>query len=68
MMRADSLAMKLQNNNVNDFWKEIKTIGNSKPVFPSNIDGVSGPEEIVQLWKNKYFELLNCEKQPVYCR
>ena len=65
-MRADSLAMKLQNNNVNDFWKEIKNIGNSKTAFPSNIDGVSGPDDIVQLWKKKYFELLNCVKSNLF--
>ena len=62
MMRSDSLARKLQNNNVNDFWKEIKTIGNTKTSIPSNIDGVSGMDEIAQLWKNKYYELFNCVK------
>ena len=65
-MRADSLARKLQNNNVNDFWKEIKSVNNCKTPLPSNIDGVSGPEEISQLWRQHYSELLNCVKSDLF--
>ena len=65
-MRADSLARKLQINNVNDFWKEIKTVNNSKVPLPSNIDGVSGLEEISQLWRQRYSELLNCVKSDLF--
>lgn len=66
IMRSDSLAWKLQNNNVNDFWKEIKTINNCKISLPSNIDGVSGPDEISQLWRKHYCELLNCVKSNLF--
>lgn len=48
-MRSDLLAMKLQKNNINDFWKEIKTINNCKTSHPS-IDGVRGSDGISQLW------------------
>ena len=65
-MRADSLARKLQKNNVNDFWKEIKSINNCKTPLPSNIDGVSGLEEISQLWRQRYSELLNCVKSDLF--
>ena len=66
MMRSDSLARKLQKNNFNDFWKEIKTINNCKKSLPSNIDGVSGPDEISQLWRKQYYELLNCVKGNMF--
>ena len=59
VMRADSLARKLQKNNLHDFWKEIKTLNNVKTSLPSNIDGVCGSEEIAQLWQKQYYELFN---------
>ena len=46
--------MEAAKNNVNDFWKEIKTMNNCKTSLPSNIDGVSGPDEISQLWRKQY--------------
>ncbi len=59
-MRSDSLAKKLQNNNLNDFfWKEIKSMNNCKTSLPTNISGVSGSEEITQMWQKHYYELFN---------
>lgn len=46
-------------NNVNDIWKEIKTINYCKTSLPSNIDGVRG-SEISHLWQKQYYILLNC--------
>ena len=66
IMRSDSMAKKLQNNSVNDFWKEVKYINNCKTSLPSNIDGVCGPAEIAQLWKKKYDELFNCVKSKIF--
>lgn len=65
-MRSDSLARKLQRNNVNDFWKEVKAIHNCKTSLPSNIDGVRGAEEVLQLWRKRYYELLNCVKSNLF--
>lgn len=48
---------KLQNNNQNDFWKEIKRINNCKTSLPTNISGVGGSEEITQMWQKHYYEL-----------
>ena len=65
-MRSDSLARKLHKNNVNDFWKEIRTMNNCKTCLPSNIDGVSGSDAIAHLWQKKYAELFNCVKSNLY--
>ncbi len=59
-MRKDSLARKLSNHSVNDFWKEVKLINNSKTPLPTDIDGVEGADKIVQVWKNHYHDLFNC--------
>ena len=66
IMRSDSLAKKLEKNNVNDFWKEIKMMNNCKTSLPSSIDGVSGSDEISQLWQKRYTELFNCVKSNLF--
>lgn len=38
-------------------------MNNCKTPLPSNIDGVSGHDEILHLWRKHYYELLNCVKK-----
>ncbi len=40
-MRSNSMAKKLQHNNVYEFWKEVKVLNNSKVPLPISIDGVA---------------------------
>lgn len=65
-MRANSMAKKLQNNNVNDFWKEVKVINNSKMPLPSSVNGVTGSEQIAQLWSEHYGGIFNCVKSEEF--
>ena len=60
-LRSDSLAKKLQNNNLKEFWKEIKTINKCK-TLPTNIDGVNDVKEMTKLWQEHYSELLTVSK------
>ena len=60
MMRADSLAMKLANNNDQEFWKEVKMLNNSRTPLPNNIDGCTGSAEVCELWRQHYSSLFNC--------
>lgn len=60
-MRSDSHPRKVKNNSPNEFWKEIKRMNNCKTCLPTNVDGVSSPEEITPLWQ-KHYELFNCVK------
>ena len=64
-MRADSLARKLQNRGHKDFWKEVKSMSNSKTPLPTNIEGISGEERIVELWRKHYSDLFNCLRSGV---
>ncbi len=60
-----TMARKLQTNNVYEFWKEVKVVNNSKmPVFYS-IDGITEPENIVELWRRHYEKMFNCVKSDV---
>lgn len=61
-MRADSLAKKLQCNNHYEFWNEIRVMNNAKTSLPSNINGVSGSNEIAELWRRHYCDLFNSVK------
>ena len=60
-LRANSMARKLQQKDVLDFWKEVKIINNSKIPLPSN-NGVTGSPNIAELWKRHYEDLFNRSK------
>ena len=61
-LRAKSLASKLENNNTTDFWKEVNVLNNHKTPLPSDIEGVSSPEKIAEVWREHYFRIFNCVK------
>ena len=56
-IRANFMAKKLQQNNVNEFWKEVMVIINSKMPLPSSIDEVTGSENIAELWRKYYRDI-----------
>ena len=58
--RKDSLAKKLLCKNYKAFWKDIKLMNNSKLSLPNVIDGVTGSNNIVNMWKSHYEVLFNC--------
>lgn len=60
-MRADSPTRKLQKNNYNDFWKEVRVLNSSKTPLPSDIEGVCGQDKI-DVWHEHYYNLFNCVK------
>ena len=57
---GDSLANKLQDSKPEHFWKEINRINKCKVTLPNCIDGVTGANNICELWKNHFHQLLNC--------
>ena len=59
-LRKDSLAKTLLCKNDKAFWKEIKLMNNSKLYLPNVIDGVTGSNNIVNMWKSHYDDLFNC--------
>ena len=65
-MRANSMAKKLQQNNANDFWKEVKVINNSKVPLPSSIAGITGSENIAELRRKHYSDIFNCVKSEEF--
>ena len=61
-LRKDSLAKKLLCKNDKEFWKEIKRT-RSKVSLPNVIDGVTGSDSIVNMWRSHYNDLFNCIKK-----
>ena len=47
----------------NAFWKETRKIKCSKTPLPTSIEGASGNDEILKLWRKHYSELFNCLKE-----
>ena len=61
-MRADSMASKMMSNNINYFWKEVRSLNNCKSSLPSTVEGVSGENNVAELWRQHYSSLFNCLK------
>ena len=59
-LRRESLAKKLSNLKPNEFWKEIKSINNSKTALPCSIDNANNPKEITKLWEDHFHKIFNC--------
>lgn len=65
-IRANSMARKLQLNDICEFWKEVKIINNSKIPLPCSINGVSGDENIAALWGKHLGEIFICVESAVF--
>ena len=57
--KADKVASELLDKNYNGFWKEIKKKNNVKCSNAADIDGVSGPVNICDMWRTHFKTLLN---------
>ena len=62
-LRKESLAQKLLCKNDKAFWKEIKLMNNSNMSLPNVVDGITGSNNIVNMWKSHYADLFNCLKK-----
>uniref|UniRef100_A0A8C7WMW5 Cytochrome P450, family 2, subfamily P, polypeptide 10 n=1 Tax=Oryzias sinensis TaxID=183150 RepID=A0A8C7WMW5_9TELE len=49
-------------NDYHKFWKEVNALNNRKTSLPSNIEGVCGADNIADLWRKHYSDLLNSVK------
>ena len=58
-MKADALARSMMNNDMNEFWKDVKKNTNSNFSLATNVDGSGGDTEIAEMWKCHYKFLLN---------
>ena len=57
---SNTLATKLQEGRPDRFWKEVNRINNCKVPLPNGIDGVTGADNITELWKGHFEQLFNC--------
>ena len=59
-MKADALARSMMNNDITEFWKDVKKNSNSNVSLATNVDDSVGNTEIAEMWKCHYKSLLNC--------
>ena len=62
-LRRDALANKLLKYPPEKLWKEIRHINSSKSSLPCSIEGVTGNQNIAEMWKNHFVDLFNCLKK-----
>ena len=65
-MGADSMARKMMSNNMTDFWKEVRSLNSCKSSLPSTVEGVSGEDNIAELWRKHFSSLFNCLQYEPY--
>ena len=58
-LRRESLAKKLVGREPKEFWNKIKQMNSSRIPLPSCIDGISGVENIAEMWREHYSSLFN---------
>ena len=61
---SNKLAHSLLTKDSKAFWKGIKSISNKDEyvTIADTIDGITGPENITEMWRQKYKTLLNSSK------
>ena len=63
--KADAIAEALNCGNRSDFWKKVRAAGPKKShSLASSIDNISCTAAIVEVWKNKFSNLLNEQNTP----
>lgn len=65
-LTAHSMVDNLLKNDVTSFWKEEKSLHRAKTGLPCNIEGVSDPVGIADLWRKHYAALFNSVKGELY--
>ena len=66
-MKSNLLANKLlaKKNNI-DFWAEIKRLNNCKPKVTNTIIGITGNDDIAEMWKEYHCKIFNSVKPQTF--
>jgi hypothetical protein len=57
--KADAMAKQLSDNNMNDFWKNVKQMSKNNSVMANVVNGCTGEWDIVNMWEDHYKQLFN---------
>ena len=59
-LRAQALSNKLVNGYCKQFWNDVNSM-NPRPISLAQcIEGITGKQEIAEMWRNEYRALFNC--------
>ena len=61
-LRQDAIASALCDDSKGKFWKEIKKLSSNNVPLPVSIDEATGKQEVADMWKDHFKNLLNCVK------
>ena len=57
--RALAIANKYKDKNMQGFWRDIKSLSDNKASLPTRVDEARSCEDICNVWKAKFSEVLN---------
>ena len=58
-LRYQSMLLKLQRLECNNFWKKIKAHNHKKESLPLTVGGTSGESNIANLWRDHFSAIAN---------
>ena len=61
-LRQDAIDSALSDDSEGKFWKEIKKLSPNNVPLPVSIDDATGKQEVADMWKEHFKNLLNCVK------
>ena len=59
-LRKESLGKKLALSQPSKFWQEIRVMNGNHSSLPSCVGGVTGKDEIADVWRQHFDKLFNC--------
>ena len=54
------MASNLLEKNTNEFWKDVNVRNICKIPLPQTVEGVTGMEEVAEMWRDHFSAVLNC--------
>ena len=58
-IKSNKMAQAIANNNDRDLWQEVKQLKQTNRSVPNVMDNVSGADDIISLFTNKFKNLYN---------
>ena len=58
-LRTEAMAQQLASHNITGYWKAVRKLSPKSSKLSNKLDNVNGEDEIVKLWREKYFKIYN---------
>ena len=54
-MKADTIALKLRNKELCEFWRKVNALNNKKAPLANTVNGCTGSSDIAEMWRKTFY-------------